>query len=143
MSDKQKLTRNNGKFAKGYSGNPRGRPPVLLPEVRERLDKATPDIIEKIVEKALKGDLAAAKIVLNRTAPISKPSSQSVVIPNLNSSDSTLSEKAETILSSIASGSCPPDIGVTLIQSISTLARVVEFDDLKRRVEALEALDGL
>lgn len=143
MSEKQVVTRNQGRFVKGCSGNPKGRPPLLSSELRERLDKATPEIVDKIVEKALEGDLAAAKMVLDRTAPISKPSSHSVVIPNLNSSNSTLSEKAETILSSIASGSCPPDVGVTLIQSISALAKVVEFDDLKRRVEALEALDGL
>ena len=143
MSDKQEITRNNGKFAKGHSGNPRGRPPILSPDLRERLDRATPDIVEKIVEKALEGDLAAAKIVLDRTAPISKPSSQSVVIPNLNSSGSTLSKKAEAVLSSISTGACPPDVGVTLIHAISSIAKVVEVDDLKRRVEALEALDGL
>lgn len=143
MSDKQVVTRNHGRFVKGHSGNPKGRPPLLSPELRERLDKATPDIVDKIVEKALEGDLAAAKIVLDRTAPISKPSSQSVVIPNLNSSDSTLSKKAEAVLSSLASGDCPPDVGVTLIQAISSLAKVIEVDDLKRRVEALEAVDGV
>jgi hypothetical protein len=143
MSDKQEITRNNGKFAKGYSGNPRGRPPILSPELRERLDKATPEIIDKIVDKAINGDLKAAKIVLDRTAPIAKPSSQSVFIPDLNSSDSTLKGKAESILSAISSGDCPPDVGVTLIQAIFSLARVTEVDDLKRRVEALEVLDGV
>lgn len=145
MTDKQVLTgrSKNGQFAKGLSGNPRGRPPSLSPELRERLDRATPDIIEKIVEKALEGDLAAAKVILDRTAPTPKLSSQSVVIPNLNSSESSLSEKAEAVLSSIASGDCPPDVGVTLIHAISSIAKVVEVDDLKRRVEALEALDGL
>ena len=139
MTDKQELTRNKGRFAKGHSGNPKGRPPALTPELRERLDKATPDIIDKIVEKALDGDLAAAKIILDRTAPVPKQTSATVTIPDLGSESTTLVEKAGAILSSVASGNCPADVGAVLMQSVTALAKVIEVDELERRITALEA----
>ncbi|WP_173488623.1 DUF5681 domain-containing protein [Marinobacterium sp. xm-m-312] len=140
MTDKQALTdRTNGRFSKGHSGNPKGRPPVLAPELRQRLHEATPEIIEKVVEKALQGDLAAAKIILNRTAPIPKQSSATVTIPDLGSESTTLVEKAGAILSSVASGDCPADVGAVLMQSVTALAKVIEVDELERRVAALEA----
>lgn len=140
MTDKHELTgrRSSGQFAKGSSGNPRGRPPMLSPELRERLDRATPEIIDKVVEKALYGDLAAAKIILDRTAPISKQSSASVTIPELAQSGTTLADKAGAILSSIASGECPADVGAVLMQSVTALGRIIEVDELERRIAALE-----
>lgn len=139
MTDKQELTRKNGRFIKGHSGNPKGRPPSLSPELRERLDKATPDIIDKIVEKALDGDLAAAKIILDRTAPVPKQTSATVTIPDLGSESTTLVEKAGAILGSVASGNCPADVGAVLMQSVTALAKVIEVDELERRIAALEA----
>jgi hypothetical protein len=112
---------------------------LLSPELRERLDKATPDIIDKIVEKALDGDLAAAKIILDRTAPIPKQSSATVHIPDLGSESTTLVEKAGAILGSVASGNCPADVGAVLMQSVTALAKVIEVDELERRIAALEA----
>jgi hypothetical protein len=140
MADNHVVTRSNdGKFVKGVSGNPKGRPPSLSPELRERLDKATPDIIDKIIEKALDGDLAAAKIILDRTAPVPKQSSATVTIPDLGSDSTTLVEKAGAILGSVASGNCPADVGAVLMQSVTALAKVIEVDELDRRITALEA----
>ena len=140
MIDKQVLTgRINGRFSKGHSGNPKGRPPMLSPELRERLDKATPEIINKVVEKAVNGDLAAAKIILDRTAPISKQSSASVSIPELALTGTTLADKAGAILSSIASGETPADVGAVLMQSLTALARITEVDELEKRIAALES----
>ena len=142
MSDKHELTgrTSSGQFAKGLSGNPRGRPPMLSPELRERLDKATPEIIDKVVEKALGGDLTAAKIILDRTAPISKQSSASVTIPELATAGTTLADKAGAILSSIASGDCPADVGAVLMQSVTALGRIIEVEELERRIAALESI---
>ena len=84
------------------------------------------------------GDLAAAKILLDRTAPIPKQSSATVHIPDLGS-ESTFVEKAGAILGSVASGNCPADVGAVLMQSVTALAKVIEVDELERRIAALEA----
>lgn len=142
MPDKHELIgrTSSGQFAKGSSGNPRGRPPTLSSELRERLNKATPEILEKVVEKALNGDLVAAKIILDRTAPIPKQSSASVSISELAQAGTTLTDKAGAILSSVASGECPADVGAVLMQSVTALGRIIEVDELERRIEALEGL---
>lgn len=139
MTDKQITTgtRTNGRFAKGHSGNPSGRPPMLAPELRIRLDKASPEILDKVVEKALEGDMAAAKIVLDRAAPLSKSTAPPIIIPNLASAE-TLSEKAGAVINAVANGECPADIGAMLIQSIGALSRIIEIDELDRRLSALE-----
>lgn len=143
MTDKQALTdRTNGRFSKGHSGNPKGRPPMLAPELRQRLHEATPEIIEIVVQKALQGDLAAAKIILDRTAPIPKQSSASVVIPELGSEQSGLAQKAGAVLSAVGSGECPADVGAVLLQSVAACAKIIEIDELEQRITALEAVSG-
>lgn len=141
MTDKHVVTgrTSKGKFAKGSSGNPRGRPPMLSPELRERLDKATPEIIDKILEKALNGDLAAAKVILDRTAPIPKQSLATINIPGIDSSERSLSGKAELVLNSIATAECPPDVGISIIQALKGLSALKEFDEIEKRLTALEA----
>ena len=50
------------------------------------------------------------------------------------------SAKAGAILSSVASGDCPADVGAVLMQSVTALARIIEVDELERRIAALEAV---
>jgi len=140
MTDKQATTRTNGRFKKGHSGNPKGRPPMLAPELKQRLHEVTPEIIEKVAEKALEGDLGAAKIILDRTSPIAKKSSTPISIPKLSDNDAGLGEKADAVLESIAIGDCPADVGATLIQAIVAYTKILEIDELERRITALEAL---
>lgn len=139
MTDKQVISRYNGRFSKGHSGNPKGRPPSLPPELRQRLHEVTPQVLEKVAEKALQGDLSAAKIILARTAPIPKQSSAQISIPELSDSNTGLADRAAAVLSSIAVGNCPPDVGATLIQSIAACAKISEIDDLEKRITLLEA----
>lgn len=59
-------------FVKGQSGNPSGRPrgsKDRYTKFREMVEGDTPDIIRKVVQIALDGDLAAARIILDRVWP--------------------------------------------------------------------------
>ena len=51
------------KFAPGNRGNPRGRPPKVT-SMDELVVTAAPAVLEKTIEAALAGDMAAAAIVL-------------------------------------------------------------------------------
>ena len=65
----------NHKFKKGQSGNPKGRPPKL-PEIDALLSKvlgaesgnitAAEKMLQALYRKALKGDVRAAEILLDR-----------------------------------------------------------------------------
>jgi len=54
----------------------------------------------------------------------------------------TLSEKSEAVLSAMASGQITPEEATRIMQTISAQARVVEVDELERRIAALEASHG-
>ena len=54
----------------GQSGNPAGRKASsVITRVRARIAKNLPPIIDKLVSLALAGDVAAAKLLLERCVP--------------------------------------------------------------------------
>ena len=62
----------DGRFAPGFSGNPGGRPRRER-EVKHILDVATPLVLRAAVESAVRGDVGAMRLILDRGAPIEKP----------------------------------------------------------------------
>ncbi|MGH8549773.1 MAG: hypothetical protein ACRERU_14455 [Methylococcales bacterium] len=54
-----------------------------------------------------------------------------------------LSDKGYSIIEATLSGRLPPDIGAQLINALSSQAKLVEIDELVRRIEALETASGL
>jgi len=138
--DMQEATgRNNkGRFVPGQSGNPAGRPPAMPPELRQRLTEASADIIEGVISAARGGDMQAARLVLERIAPVTRSTAAPVYIPELEQA-ATLSDKAQAVINAVARGECPPDIGATMIQALGACAKIIEIDELERRLSALEA----
>ena len=128
---------NQGRFVPGKIGNPAGRPPAMPPELRQRLTEASAGIIDSVTTAAQSGDIQAARLVLDRIAPVTRSAAAPVFIPELEQA-TTLSAKAQAIINAIARGECPPDIGATMIQALGACAKIIEIDELERRLSALE-----
>lgn len=120
----------------GQSGNPAGR---RANPIAERFRKATEEQLDAVIEAMLKaaqeGDTAAAKLLLDRCIPPYKPVAPTTAFPL---SGDGLTERAESILAAVAAGTLAPADGKALIDSIGSLARIAEIDDLEKRVAALE-----
>jgi Family of unknown function (DUF5681) len=124
------------KFEKGKSGNPKGRPKNTNTAIfRNQLIEATPGIIDRLVERAMEGDTIAIKAVLDRVCPSLKPQAMAISLPV----KSTLAEQGGAIIKATMTGLIPPDIGSQLITALANQSKIVEIDDLTRRLEALEA----
>jgi hypothetical protein len=124
------------KFKTGESGNPKGRPAnkaatILL---RKAISEAMPDIIQGLIDAAKLGDIAAATALLNRCIPTLKAEAQTINLPVKQ----TVLEQSNEIILGIMSGKLAPDIGAGLINALAAQSKIIETDDLAKRVEALE-----
>lgn len=121
----------------GQSGNPKGRAPGSgeIGKLRASIAEHVPGIIDAMVSKALEGDSGAARLLLERALPPIKASDQ---VHTLNLPEGTLTEQGRAVLSAVAAGELPPAQGAQLVAAIGQLARVVEIDELERRIAALE-----
>ena len=125
------------RFKKGQSGNPSGRPKSDNAGMRDKLAKAMPEIIDKLIEQALLGDMAAIKLVLDKTTPNIKPVGAHVLLTGLIPND-TPENQAQSVLSAIAGGLIDTSTGMDLLASIERLMKIKEVSELEQRIESLE-----
>ena len=126
------------KFKKGISGNPSGRPkgkPLKATELRAIIDLRAQDILQAVIDAAILGDIAACKILLDRISPTLKSQAQMINLPVKG----TILEQSNEIITGIMSGKLAPDVGAGLINALASQAKIIESDDLAKRIEALEA----
>lgn len=124
------------KFQKGQSGNPAGRPRGIATQAKLRtaIEKDVPAILEVMVAAAKAGDTTAAKLLLDRTLPALKPTTDPVTF----TPGATLADTGHAIMQAVAQGQMTTEQGTALISALAGLARVIEVDELTRRIEALE-----
>jgi len=106
----------------------------------DALAKDLPKLVAATKKRALQGDTAALRLLLERLIPAKKSESSTIVIRKLEQAK-TLTEKANVIMDAIANGKVPADIGTSLIAALGNTAKITELDELMRRVEALEQND--
>ncbi|HKM36066.1 MAG TPA: DUF5681 domain-containing protein [Thiopseudomonas sp.] len=126
-------------FKKGVSGNPAGRPKGsgLAGRLRKVIADDADEILQSVIDQAKAGDLAAAKILLDRIVPPLKPEAQAVQIDALSGSGDLVG-KADAVIHAVGSGELAPDIAAQLISAVATLAKVIEVEQLQQRLEQLE-----
>lgn len=131
-----------GRWVKGQSGNPRGRPPGR-PDARTKITRALLDegleIARVVTEAAKEGDLQACSIVLSRIAPALKPQVERT--PFDFDPSASVPQQIEAVLAAIAAGDLAPDAGQTIISALGTLADARAVSELEARIITLEASD--
>ncbi len=127
------------KFKKGESGNPKGKPKGAQDKrtaYRELLSERAPELVDLLVENALKGDTAALRICIDRLIPPMRAVDGPV---SVDVSGPSLAAKGDAIIKAMGDGTLTPDQAGTLLHAIGAQARIVEVDELERRLSALEA----
>lgn len=130
-----------GRWKKGESGNPRGRRPGSgeVAKLRTAIAEHIPSIIDKLTAAALQGDVSAARLLLERVIAPLKAAEEAAP---LRLPDGTLTEQGRAVLGAVAAGTLAPGQGVVLLSGIGMLAKLVEAEELERRIAALEARHG-
>ncbi len=123
-------------FQKGTSGNVKGRPSANISanKLRKSINEDMPDILNKLIELAKGGDVQAIKLVLERVCPALKPQAVPISLPVCDS----LAEQGQEVIRATMTGKIPPDIGSQLITALANQAKIIEVDELTKRIEALE-----
>lgn len=130
--------RQNGQWAPGTSGNPKGKTPGSgeLQKLRASIAEHVPSILEQLVTAAKGGDVQAARLILERILPPVKAIEQAVELQL--PADATLTTLGRAVLFAVAGGEIAPSQGAALLGGIGTLARVTEIDDFEARLTKLE-----
>ena len=124
-------------FTKGASGNPAGRPKGIKDKrhrYSESIDSMIPQVLESVYQKALAGDMTAAKMLLDRTLPNKRPEQERVEISHTGNFPSD----AQNVLRSVLDGEVSPDVGASLLSAMTSVLKAIEVEELAKRIEALE-----
>ncbi|MCA8007127.1 DUF5681 domain-containing protein [Burkholderia cenocepacia] len=128
-------------FRKGQSGNPAGKPKGARDKrtaLRELLQPHAADLVAKAVELAKAGDTTALRICIDRCIPAIKAKDAPVDLPELTGS---LAEQGAAVMHAMAGGRITPDEANAVMQVISAQARIIEVDELEKRLAILEGKD--
>ncbi len=128
-----------GQFRPGQSGNLKGRPKGSRDrraQLRELIESEAAELVAVAVRAAKEGDLTAVALLLSRCISPLRPVAHAVQfdIP----AGASLADQARAVLVAVASGRVDPMTGRSLIDAIAGAARVIETDELLRRIETLE-----
>jgi Family of unknown function (DUF5681) len=132
----------DGRFQKGRSGNPAGRPPgshnraTLVAEVL--LEGEAEALTRKAVELALGGDTTALRLCLERIVPQRKSRALAFDLPPIERV-ADLAGAVGSVLQGVASGRLFLDEGATLVGMLESKRRILETTELEKRLAALEA----
>ena len=122
----------------GQSGNPAGKKPGngKIDKLRAALAKELPEVLAALVAQAKAGDIGAIKLILERTVPALRPVDAASPL-NLPAAGG-LAEQGRAVLAALASGYLPVNQATGILQGLGNLAKLVELDELEKRVAALE-----
>ena len=140
MTEKKKPPEGHG-WKPGQSGNPKGRPKGSgdVAQIRSAIAARVPDLLEAMMQRALDGDVGAARLLLERTVA---PLRATDMAQPLNLPNGTLTDQGRAVMVAVSSGELAASQGAALIGAIGALARVVELDELAARVAQLEKQHG-
>jgi hypothetical protein len=128
----------SGRWKSGQSGNPAGRRPGSgsVQQLRLGIEESLPEIIQALTERAKAGDIGAARLLLERAVPPLRP----VEAPHaLQISEGSLTSQAKSVVALAASGEVSATQATQLISALGMLAKLIEVDELERRIQSLES----
>jgi len=128
----------SGRWIKGCGPGP-GRQKGHLNDIARLLRGKWVDdagrIADVVKKQALGGDLEAARIILERLYP--KPKDAPVSLPDMPVAEG-LGEMTRRIIWGVSDGTLTPSEGMTLAGIVAQHCKVLEVDELARRIDEIQ-----
>jgi hypothetical protein len=132
---------NQGRFAKGHSGNPLGKPKGARHRTTLAAEALLAGEIEKLtrkaVEMALDGDTTALRLCLERVVPARRERAIELELPALRSAADSVAAMA-VIMGGVSDGTITPGEALALSRLVETFVKALEASELDERVRFLE-----
>ena len=126
-------------FEKGVSGNPNGRPKGIIDKrskLRGLLQERAPELINKVIERALEGDMAALRICVDRCLPPLKSGDEALERPLIDMNNTAVA--VNELLQRVYAGEETPEKVKRIIDVIAAKIDVDELKDLNERLVNIE-----
>jgi hypothetical protein len=128
------------RFQPGNPGGP-GRPQGSRNKATLALDKiaeeAGEDILNKMVEAAMSGEMRAAELVLQRIWPARKSRPIALTLPAIQSASDVVAAVG-AVADAVGAGDITPDEGQAVASILEAKRRAIETVTLEARLTALE-----
>lgn len=128
---------NEGRFATGNPGKPRGARHKATQAALALLDGEADALTRKAVEMALAGDTTALRLCLERIAPPRRDAPVQFEMLSMESAKDA-AKAAAAVLDAVAAGDLTPTEGAHLMGLVETYRRTLETSELEARVAAME-----
>lgn len=103
------------------------------------LEDGAAEITKVIIDAAKGGDLAAARLVIERLAPPVRERPIDLPLPNTATAEG-INQAQQLILESVGNGTLLPGEATTLSGIVETRRKALETQELEARITALEGM---
>ena len=124
-------------FQPGNPGRPLGSKNRVTQTLEQLAEGQAEQIFQKVSELARAGDVPCLRMMLDRIWPPRKAAPINVTMPPINSSQDVLAA-ITAIFKSLGEGRLTPDEIMALSSVVGRSIKVIEHQDLERRIAALE-----
>ena len=130
-----------GRFPKGQSGNPAGKPKgtrnATTLALEALLDGQASALTQKAINLALAGDMAALRLCLDRILPPRKDSPVAFDLPEMKTLNDAVPAMG-ALVKAVGQGDLTPTEAGELTKMVQAFAKIIETAELEERVRKLE-----
>jgi Family of unknown function (DUF5681) len=133
-----------GRFKRGRSGNPHGRPAgsrnrasVMLDAIAEN---QAADLLQTVLRRAHRGDLQAAALIFSRIWPIRKARVR-FDLPSLDRA-ADLPRALAAVVAAVSNGLLSPDEAAAVATVLNAQRAAIELGEIEQRLRGLEQRTG-
>ena len=131
-----------GRFGPGNAGRPAGARHRVTRAVEALLEGEAEKLTRRAVEAALKGDVAALRLCLDRIAPARRETTAAFDLPAIET-PADHPKAIAAILQAVAAGELTANEAEGLTRILTAHGRAIEITDLEARLQAVESRSGV